>query len=109
MGQDPDAIRQDLAQTRADMGETVDAVGDKADMPSRAKEAVADKADARQGEGQGGDPAGQAGGGWAHRPGRRCGNGDRFAGERGYPQRWASRSGWATAASRRRCRGTLIP
>ncbi|MFL6185328.1 MAG: DUF3618 domain-containing protein, partial [Actinomycetes bacterium] len=44
--QDPDAIRQDLAQTRADMGETVDAVGDKADMPSRAKEAVADKADA---------------------------------------------------------------
>ena len=41
MGQDPDAIRQDLAQTRADMGETVDAVGDKADMPSRAREAVA--------------------------------------------------------------------
>ena len=44
MGQDPDAIRQDLAQTRADMGETVDAVGYKADVPSRARETVADKA-----------------------------------------------------------------
>ena len=46
MGQDPDAIRQDIAQTRAGMGETVDAIGDKADVPSRAKEAVADKTDA---------------------------------------------------------------
>ena len=46
MGQDPDAIRQDLEQTRAEMGETVDAVGYKADVPSRAKERVADKADA---------------------------------------------------------------
>jgi hypothetical protein len=46
MGQDPDAIRQDIAQTRDDMGETVEAVGYKADVPSRAKEAVADKADA---------------------------------------------------------------
>jgi len=46
MGQDPDAIRQDLAQTRDDMGDTVEAVGYKADVPSRAKETVADKADA---------------------------------------------------------------
>ena len=46
MGQDPDAIRQDIAQTRDDMGETVEAVGYKADVPSRAKEAVVDKADA---------------------------------------------------------------
>ena len=46
MGQDPDAIRQDLAQTRAEMSETVDAVGDKAEVPSRARETVADKADA---------------------------------------------------------------
>jgi hypothetical protein len=44
MGQDPDAIRQDLAQTRSEMSETVDAVGDKADVPSRAKETVADEA-----------------------------------------------------------------
>jgi hypothetical protein len=43
MGQDPAAIRQDIAQTRAEMSETVEAVGDKADVPSRAKEAVSDK------------------------------------------------------------------
>jgi uncharacterized protein DUF3618 len=46
VGQDPDAIREDIAQTRAEMGETVDAVGYKADVPSRAEEAVAGKADA---------------------------------------------------------------
>ena len=43
MGQDPDAIRQDIAQTRAEMSDTVEAVGYKADVPSRAKEAVSDK------------------------------------------------------------------
>jgi hypothetical protein len=43
MGQDPDAIRQDIAQTRAEMSETVEAVGYKADVPSRAKEAVSEK------------------------------------------------------------------
>jgi gas vesicle protein len=43
MGQDPDAIRQDIAQTRAELGETVEAVGYKADVPSRAKDAVSDK------------------------------------------------------------------
>ena len=43
MGQDPDAIRQDIAQTRTEMSETVEAVGYKADVPSRAKEAVSDK------------------------------------------------------------------
>jgi ElaB/YqjD/DUF883 family membrane-anchored ribosome-binding protein len=43
MGQDPDAIRQDIVQTRAEMSETVEAVGYKADVPSRAKEAVSDK------------------------------------------------------------------
>ena len=43
MGQDPDAIRQDIAQTRSEMSETVEAVGYKADVPSRAKEAVSDK------------------------------------------------------------------
>ena len=34
MGQDPDAIRQDIEQTRAEMSETVQAVGYKADVPS---------------------------------------------------------------------------
>jgi hypothetical protein len=43
MGQDPDAIRQDIEQTRTAMSETVEAVGYKADVPSRAKEAVSDK------------------------------------------------------------------
>src|SRR4029453_16536532 len=42
-GQDPDAIRQDIAQTRPEMSETVEAVGYKADVPSRAKDAVSDK------------------------------------------------------------------
>jgi len=43
MGQDPDAIRQDIEQTRSEMSETVEAVGYKADVPSRAKEAVSEK------------------------------------------------------------------
>ena len=43
MGQDPDAIRDEIGQTRAEMSETVEAVGYKADVPSRAKEAVSDK------------------------------------------------------------------
>ena len=43
MGQDPDAIRQDIAQTRSEMSETVEAVGYKADVPSRTKDAVSDK------------------------------------------------------------------
>ena len=40
MGQDPDAIRHEIEQTRERMGETVDALGYKADVPSRAKEKV---------------------------------------------------------------------
>jgi ElaB/YqjD/DUF883 family membrane-anchored ribosome-binding protein len=43
MGQDPDAIRQDIEQTRAEMSETVEAVGYKADVPSRAKDKVSQK------------------------------------------------------------------
>jgi len=43
MGQDLDAIRQDIAQTRAEMSDTVEAVGYKADVPSRTKDAVSDK------------------------------------------------------------------
>jgi Protein of unknown function (DUF3618) len=40
MGQEPDAIREEIEQTRAEMSETVDAIGYKADVPSRAKEKV---------------------------------------------------------------------
>jgi ElaB/YqjD/DUF883 family membrane-anchored ribosome-binding protein len=46
MGKDPDDIREEIEHTRADMTETVEAIGYKADVPSRAKEAVADKVDA---------------------------------------------------------------
>jgi gas vesicle protein len=40
MGQDPGQIRQDIEQTRGQMGETVEALGYKADVPGRAKEKV---------------------------------------------------------------------
>jgi hypothetical protein len=40
MGQDPDAIRREIEDTRERMGETVGAIGYKADVPSRAKEKV---------------------------------------------------------------------
>ena len=38
MGQEPDRIRAEIEQTRADMTETVDALGYKADVKTRAKE-----------------------------------------------------------------------
>lgn len=38
MGEDPNAIRADIERTRADMGDTVDAIGYKADVKSRAKD-----------------------------------------------------------------------
>lgn len=41
MGQDPAAIRQEIEQTRERMGQTVDALGYKADVPARAKESIA--------------------------------------------------------------------
>jgi hypothetical protein len=37
MGEDPNAIRADIERTRAEMGDTVDALGHKADVKSRAK------------------------------------------------------------------------
>jgi gas vesicle protein len=43
MGQDPEAIRQDIERTRAEMSETVEAIGYKADVPNRTKEAVQDR------------------------------------------------------------------
>ena len=45
MGQEPDRIRAEIEQTRADMSETVDALGYKADVKSRAKENLQDKRD----------------------------------------------------------------
>jgi hypothetical protein len=45
MGEDPDMIRRDIEQTRERMGDTVDALGYKADVKSRAKESVTGKVD----------------------------------------------------------------
>jgi hypothetical protein len=43
MGEDPSAIREEIEQTRAQMGDTVDAIGYKTDVKSRAKESVQGK------------------------------------------------------------------
>ena len=45
MGEDPSTIRREIEQTREEMGETVDALGYKADVKSRAKENVQGKVD----------------------------------------------------------------
>jgi len=43
MGQDPSDIREEIEHTRAEMGNTVDALAHKADVKSRVKESFADK------------------------------------------------------------------
>jgi ElaB/YqjD/DUF883 family membrane-anchored ribosome-binding protein len=45
MGQDPDQIRNDIDETRARMGDTAEALGHKADVPGRAREAISGKVD----------------------------------------------------------------
>jgi gas vesicle protein len=45
MGEDPNAIRDEIADTRERMGETIDALGYKADVKSRAKDNVSGKVD----------------------------------------------------------------
>jgi ElaB/YqjD/DUF883 family membrane-anchored ribosome-binding protein len=66
MGKDPDAIRHEIEQTRADMGDTLEAIGDKADVPARAREAVSGKIDTAKEKARGaasriGQRAGQTG------------------------------------------------
>ena len=46
MGEDPQAIRDEIEATREQMGDTIDAIGYKTDVKSRAKESVTDKTDA---------------------------------------------------------------
>jgi len=46
MGQDPEVIRHQIEQTRENMGETVDALGYKTDVKSRARDSVSEKTDA---------------------------------------------------------------
>jgi ElaB/YqjD/DUF883 family membrane-anchored ribosome-binding protein len=43
MGQEPDAIRQEIEQTRERVGDTVDALGYKADVRARAKDSISDR------------------------------------------------------------------
>ena len=43
MGEDPDRIRQEIEQTREQMGETVGALGYKTDVKARAKDSLQDK------------------------------------------------------------------
>ncbi|MFL5897526.1 MAG: DUF3618 domain-containing protein [Solirubrobacterales bacterium] len=43
MGQEPSQIRQEIEETRAEMGDTVDALAYKADVKTRVKESISDK------------------------------------------------------------------
>ena len=45
MGQEPSQIRQEIEDTRAEMGETVDALAYKTDVKTRMKESIGDKRD----------------------------------------------------------------
>ena len=45
MGEDPNAIRADIERTRAEMGDTVEALGYKADVKSRTKDKISDAKD----------------------------------------------------------------
>ncbi len=49
MGEDPDTIRGEIADTRERMGEPIDALGYKADVKSRAKDNVSGKVDTIKG------------------------------------------------------------
>jgi ElaB/YqjD/DUF883 family membrane-anchored ribosome-binding protein len=57
MGQDPDQIRTDIEDTRARMGDTAEALGHKADVPGRAREAISDKVDSVKSTFTGGTPS----------------------------------------------------
>lgn len=43
MGQEPSQIRQEIEETRAEMGDTVDALAYKTDVKTRVRESIADK------------------------------------------------------------------
>ena len=45
MGETPDQIRQDIEQTREHMGETIEAIGYRADVKTRMKDSISDKKD----------------------------------------------------------------
>jgi ElaB/YqjD/DUF883 family membrane-anchored ribosome-binding protein len=59
MGEDPNAIREEIERTRAEMGETVDAIGYKADVKSRAKDRISETKDRLTGKVSDATPDGQ--------------------------------------------------
>ncbi len=59
MGQDPSEIREEIEETRARMGDTVDAIGYKTDVKSRAGDWVSHKKDAVTGRVRGATPDGE--------------------------------------------------
>lgn len=56
MGQDPHEIRQGIEETRAEMGDTVEALGHKTDVTGRAKNAVSDRVDSMRSKVAGSTP-----------------------------------------------------
>ena len=58
MGQDTGQIRQEIEETRGRMGETVEALGYKADVPGRAKDAVSGRVDSVKSKISGATPDG---------------------------------------------------
>src|SRR3954462_6615410 len=52
MGEEPDRIRREIEQTRAEMGETVDALSYKTDVKARAKDSIQDKKESVMGVAQ---------------------------------------------------------
>jgi hypothetical protein len=59
MGQDPNLIRRDIEQTREQMSDTVEALGYKADVPSRTKESIQGKVDSVRSKVTGAAPDGR--------------------------------------------------
>ena len=53
MGQEPSQIRQEIEETRAEMGDTVDALAYKTDVKGRVKESISDKRERLVGQIQG--------------------------------------------------------
>ncbi|MGZ6589305.1 MAG: DUF3618 domain-containing protein [Solirubrobacteraceae bacterium] len=67
MGQDPSTIRQQVETTRERMGETVEALAYKADVPSRAKDTVTGRVDSLKAKVTGATPDGDQVAGQAKR------------------------------------------
>jgi ElaB/YqjD/DUF883 family membrane-anchored ribosome-binding protein len=58
MGQDPSQIRNEIEDTRSRMGDTAEALGHKADVPGRAREAISEKVDSVKSTFSGATPSG---------------------------------------------------